>query len=261
MTKMMLAAGIAAVGLVAMAASGCSTPAGTGSSSSASPSPVSSPLPKGVLAEIMALGGPDGVGIGFGSVWVTSNEGTVLYRIDPTSDTVIAKIDVGHTMCGEPGFGFGRVWGTRLRQRPARAGGSEPATNRPVRAIAENGGQGVAVGAGSVWAGERIDPRTPREQPLHDSGPRFFNIVFGTGQSGRLTPCAASCPGSTRRPVRSPQPSRPASPVSPATTWRSPPGNCGFTPQAAGPAPGDQAGNEIWRIDPRTTPSPSPGLR
>jgi RNA polymerase subunit RPABC4/transcription elongation factor Spt4 len=48
--------------------------------------------------------------IGFWSVWVETHRGTTLYRVDPTTDKVVAQIDVGQESCGEPEVGFGRIW-------------------------------------------------------------------------------------------------------------------------------------------------------
>ena len=83
---------------------------------SQTPGPSGTPLPSGVLASIpLKVGGvgggaPSVATIGFGSVWVESHRGTQLFRIDPTSDRVIATIDVGQESCGEPEAGFGSVW-------------------------------------------------------------------------------------------------------------------------------------------------------
>ena len=83
---------------------------------SQTPGPSGTPLPSGVLASIpLKVGGvgggaPSVATIGFGSVWVESHRGTQLFRIIPTSDRVIATIDVGQESCGEPEAGFGSVW-------------------------------------------------------------------------------------------------------------------------------------------------------
>jgi streptogramin lyase len=53
---------------------------------------------------------PSAAAIGMGSVWVETHRDTKLFRIDPTTDTVVATIDIGQNACGQPAVGFGRVW-------------------------------------------------------------------------------------------------------------------------------------------------------
>lgn len=118
---------IVLVGLMSVACSGAVPASGAPVSPSAiaalpsqsapvptqAPAPSATPLPDGVLASIpLGVGGlaPSVATTGFGSVWVETHRGTELYRIDPTTDTVIATIDVGQESCGEPEIGFGQVW-------------------------------------------------------------------------------------------------------------------------------------------------------
>jgi hypothetical protein len=207
--KMIPGAGVAAVVLLATLASGCGGSAGKTSSASGA-SPTVSPRPKGVLAVIPTPGGPLGIATGFGSVWVTSENGSVLYRIDPATNKVIARIDVGHAMCGVPGIGFGRVWVPDCDFGPQGLVVVDPATNRVVRAIGDGVAGSVGLGAGRVWAGPRIDPATFGEQPLLKTGHDDLASSSGAGQSGCRMPftppitgtAMPPCSGSIRRPAR-----------------------------------------------------------
>jgi YVTN family beta-propeller protein len=128
------------------------------------PSPLASNLPPGVLAEIPVSGGPLRMGVGFGSVWVATHRDTLLYRIDPSTNKVIARIDVGQEECGTPGIGFGRVWA--IGCDPGTHGNLvvvDPSTNQVVGSL-RYGGLVSGFGAGSVWVGPRIDPKTLRVQ-------------------------------------------------------------------------------------------------
>src|SRR5262249_13511908 len=147
----------------AIAAAGCSGSARSGGPSS-SPSPER--LPKGVLAVIPTSGGPLGLGVGFGSVWVTSENGNVLYRIDPATKKVVANDKGGKAVRGGPGFGCGGVGVPDCNFGPHGLVVVAPATNRVVRTLADQVAGSVGIGAGSVWAGPRINPATLSEQPL-----------------------------------------------------------------------------------------------
>jgi len=179
MKKTILVALIGTAMAAAIAATGCSGSARTGGSPSSSPSP--DQLPKGVLAVIPVMGGPLGLGAGFGSVWVTTENGIVLYRIDPATNKVVAQIDVGQAMCGTPAFGFGRVWVPDCNFGPHGLVVVDPATNHVVRTLADQVAGSVGIGAGSVWAGPRIDPATLSEQPLLRTGHDDLAITFGDG--------------------------------------------------------------------------------
>ena len=94
------------------ASSGRALPAGTGSTTATPPPAVATKLPIGVLASIALPqgGAPASVAAGFGSIWVATHRGTVLYRIDESTDKVTAQIDVGQESCGVMAVGDDRVW-------------------------------------------------------------------------------------------------------------------------------------------------------
>ncbi|MDH3704811.1 MAG: hypothetical protein OES57_02020, partial [Acidimicrobiia bacterium] len=100
---------------------------------------------------------------GFGSVWITHDDGWVT-RFDPDTNTVVDRIEVG----GRPGWlepGSDSIWlGTGPDQQVVRI---DPATNTIAATIFVGGEQAVGVGENSagVWVGgwgqvTRIDPET-----------------------------------------------------------------------------------------------------
>lgn len=132
------------------------------------------PLSGDVVAEIPVDGFPQGVDVGFGSVWVAAADppdganGAVV-RIDPRSNEVVRTILVPNL----PEYldaGAGAVWATSNNGTIAEI---DPRTNQLVSTIriTEGGRTTVTVGGGAVWAAEltgagedavvvRIDPET-----------------------------------------------------------------------------------------------------
>lgn len=168
------------------------SPAALPAASTASPSVASTPrptaLPEGVLASIPLEAGsaPSAVVAGFGSIWVESHRGTLLYRIDPSTDKVIAEVDVGQESCGMPGIGFGRVWlmpcdtGTRTMI-------VDPGTNQVVGSFEGGSGGQMAFADGSAWTTSRtldgtflrIDPTTLKTTSTMSAGQGDDSIVAG----------------------------------------------------------------------------------
>jgi streptogramin lyase len=139
------------------------------------PAPSATPLPDGVLASIpLGIGGlaPSVAAIGFGSVWVETHRGTELYRIDPTTDKVIAAIDVGQESCSEPGIGFGRVW-LGPCDSSTKTIAVDATTNQVVGSFDALGGS-EAFTADAVWIPDnesklaRIDPKTYKTLATYD---------------------------------------------------------------------------------------------
>lgn len=116
------------------------------------------------------------IAVGAGSVWILSDSGGVLSRIDPVTNRVIARIRVAaHSYAAV--FGFGAVWittttGTGSVQR------IDPRTNRVVATIPVGPlPRFLAAGQGGVWTlnqGDgtvsRIDPATNRLTATIDVG-------------------------------------------------------------------------------------------
>jgi streptogramin lyase len=129
--------------------------------------PASPALPAGVLAEIQLDPGaaPTSVASGFGSVWVSSERGTTLYRIDPVSNAIVARIDVGQRACGELTIGFGRVWVPPCDDN-SKVVAVDPLTNTVVGGY--EGGYVAVATSDAIWGGDgtvglvKIDPRSYR---------------------------------------------------------------------------------------------------
>lgn len=114
------------------------------------------------VAAVLDVGGiPTDAAFGAGSVWVTDFDGAVI-RIDPFARRVLARIPVA----GQPGaiaVGAGAAW-VRTPDETARARDPlathlvkiDPKRNRVVGSVALGGGDGLAVGAGTVWAARRF---------------------------------------------------------------------------------------------------------
>jgi streptogramin lyase len=101
----------------------------------------------------------------YGAVWAAAHRATWLYRIDPTTNTVTARIDVGQKTCGAIGVGFSRLW-----LGPCNDGDKvvvvDPATNTVVGSVPAVNVNPSTDGT-SLWAGSypygllrRIDPAT-----------------------------------------------------------------------------------------------------
>ena len=123
-------------------------------------SPLTPPaLPAGVIKQFDLDPGaaPSAVAAGFGSMWINSHRGDALYRLDPKTNKIIARIQVGDC-CSTPVAAAGRIW----------AGDAviDPTTNRVVGNIPGDFGVYAAVD-GIPWKATgdalvRIDPRTYR---------------------------------------------------------------------------------------------------
>ncbi len=122
--------------------------------SSASPVPATSPpavLPSGVLASIPLDKGvaPNPIIVGFGSVWVATHRANTLYRIDPQTDKVSAKIDLGQSTCGPLAIASGRVW-TGFCDDSTKELAVDPTTNEIVGSLQAS--EVIGDLDGSLWA-------------------------------------------------------------------------------------------------------------
>jgi virginiamycin B lyase len=133
------------------------------------------PLTNEIVEQIAVEAFPQGIDVGFGSVWVASGdppEGTngAVTRINPRTNEVVLSIPVD----SQPEYlavGASGVWVT-ANDGTVRL--IEPSTNQvidPAARVAEGGRTSVAVGGGSVWGTvilgsdfigtvTRIDPET-----------------------------------------------------------------------------------------------------
>ena len=119
-----------------------------------------------VLARFLLPRPPKVIAFGFGSVWVTVSDDSTVYRIDPASNSIVARIPAGlpHAV-RELSIAHGAVW---VSDFPAdRVLRIDPASNRVVASVPVGSRPVGTLGTGdSVWVANnsdgslsRIDPR------------------------------------------------------------------------------------------------------
>ncbi len=113
------------------------------------------------------LASPDGemnVVSGAGSVWVASEAPGIVARINPQTNTVIARIKV------EPGshflaFGHDALWVVSAARRTLQK--VDPASNMAVKTTSLGSQPGfLAAGEGAVWVQEQLDGTVARIDPV-----------------------------------------------------------------------------------------------
>jgi DNA-binding beta-propeller fold protein YncE len=250
------------VTLAAACASCAASPSDPGLDSS--PSTSRGTLPKGVLAVIRAPGGPLLVAAGSGSVWVGSHRGTTLYRIDPATNKIIARVYLGMIACSVSA-GLGRVWVGGCAGSLGTAV-VDPANNQIAGLVPYEALQ-VGFGAGSAWLATppdpggtriiRINPVTLRVRAtigsLHQAASGGTGLVFADGSLWIMNSGSATV---TRM---NPATGRVIATIAAGTTAADElvagfaAGKLWIWPHVPIPgASGDAAGNKIWRIDPAT---------
>lgn len=155
------------------------------------------PATNEVVAEIALDGLPQGIAVGFGSVWVATSDppdgaNGGVSRIDPATNAVVKTILVPNL----PEFvaiGAGAVWTSSNNGTIAEV---DPQTNQLVGSIrvTEGGRMTLSAGGGAVWAAEiqttgeasplyRIDPTTLKAEQLPATFPAVtpLGMAFGAG--------------------------------------------------------------------------------
>lgn len=132
------------------------------------------------------LGRPPGhVTAGEGSLWVSSPEGHVVYRIDSERGSIVQTIPVGAGP-DEIVLGAGAAW--VVNGLDGTVSRIDPVTNQVVDTI-EVGSRpsGIAFGEGSLWVADPIrgsltpiDPGTDRPEPAADPEIPPFAVAVGT---------------------------------------------------------------------------------
>jgi YVTN family beta-propeller protein len=117
-----------------------------------------------ILASVAVPGNPNGMVGAFGSIWVSSRHQDAVYRIDPTTDAVTARISVG----AEPSYfaaDADAVWvvesGTDAIARIDPVSG---AVHEVTLGSAAYDGPMIAIAAGAVWAATE-DPAVVKVDP------------------------------------------------------------------------------------------------
>lgn len=129
--------------------------------------PSAQKLPPGVTASIETIPGgyPLSVTTGYGSVWVSQHRQTVLYRISPRTNKIVATIDLGRESCGRLTTGFGKVFVPRCDE-PNGVIVVDARKNRIVKVFRDAFTVQVVSAVGSIWLGkydgslQRLDPAT-----------------------------------------------------------------------------------------------------
>jgi streptogramin lyase len=145
------------------------------------------------------------IAVALGAVWVTADGGR-LYRIDPTTNRIVARILVGGPILGvEAGGGY--VWVTRPTEGVGELIRVDPARNRVTGAPIKVGAGPVAAvyGFGALWVTNtsppsvvRVDPSTSTVSTMGFTGAiaaghgslwvaREDTVVRADPKTGRLT--------------------------------------------------------------------------
>jgi streptogramin lyase len=122
-----------------------------------------------IVAKIKTPGFPGPVGVGFGSIWVGGHRSGIVYRIDPRTNRVAAKVEVPDTLCTYAALGAGSIWWPNCGEGGRYFYRIDPDR---MRLIGRRSGFAPRFGAGSLWftaggpgTGEaivRLDPRSGR---------------------------------------------------------------------------------------------------
>jgi virginiamycin B lyase len=141
-----------------------------------------------VVATIPVQGGPSGVAVGDGAVWVATrgaDRGRVV-RIDPAGNKVAASVAVPQGRA-ELAVGAGAVWVASFADNSVSR--IDPATGE-VAATIPVGRQpsGIAVAAGSVWVANALDDTVTRINP---AGNQVVATIPVPGQGSAFSLAAA----------------------------------------------------------------------
>jgi len=125
--------------------------------------------PAGAPNSIAVNGTPLAIASGYGSLWVAGHDATVLYRIDPATGRIRARIGEGTNACGPLGVAFNRIWIGHCDTGNTDAV-VDARTNRVVGRV-----NGLAFGFGfaSAW----VDAQQQNPTVLNRIDPRTFRVL------------------------------------------------------------------------------------
>lgn len=124
------------------------------------------------------------------AVWVAGTKPYSVQRIDPASNTIVAKIVLPGEACSGLAFGFGSVWIPVCGQKPAliRVDAQKNAVMATLSLPAVEAEGGIAASGDSVWlvTGKdgtlsRIDPSTNSVRQKVSIPPGSYNPIFSNG--------------------------------------------------------------------------------
>lgn len=156
----------------------------------------------------LSLGGaPDWLAISDDAVWVANSKFKAVQRVDPKTNSSVAKIEFPDEPCSGLTFAFGGLW-VPLCGKPASLARVDPRTNKIVATLpfgpADSEG-GITASEDSVWLAAdgngtllRIDPRTNAVRQRISVPAGSFNPLYSQGfvwitgnQTSVLTPVNA----------------------------------------------------------------------
>ena len=118
--------------------------------------------------------------------WVTAKEDGKVFRIDPSTNQVVAEIETGAGAHGIVIDGSG-VWVTNYRENSVSR--IDPATNEVVATIDDVGsGVGITAGDGAIWVStqghgvSRIDPETNTAALVVELSEWNYGVAFAAGE-------------------------------------------------------------------------------
>ena len=130
-----------------------------------------------------------GVVFDFGSIWIAGTREVELYRIDPTTNQIVATIELRSRPVTLTS-GEGSVWVREVDGTVQRIDGSSGELLATIATDAADNFGGIVVGGGFVWTNSRaapllqIDPRTNSQRSRFGSPPGAFigyRITYGGG--------------------------------------------------------------------------------
>ena len=127
------------------------------------PSPGISPETEEVVQTINLPGGPAGIVVGRGGVWVANSLGASVSHIDPDSGEVLATIEVGDAPV-DVALDDRGVWVTNSASGTVSR--IDPASDREVQTVpVGNGPHAIAAGPDGVWVANFLDGTVARIDP------------------------------------------------------------------------------------------------
>jgi ligand-binding sensor domain-containing protein len=131
---------------------------------------------------------------GYGSIWAASHVGQDVYRINPRTNKVVKRINVGENQCVGLTTGAGAVWVWNCAGETGRGVvyKIDPRTNRVVSHL--NGMYGT-FGDGSLWTQSQDWTRLLRVDPRSDVVLASIKLPIPLPATGHVFP-AAVCDGS-----------------------------------------------------------------
>jgi streptogramin lyase len=258
---------VVALGLTA----GCGGQA-TSRSTAASPSASQTPGPyAGASAQVEVAAGPRGVAVTGGSVWVASTIGNLLQRVDPTSNQVVATVELQRPVTLV--VLDDELWVSVLNANPESDDELvriDLATNAVAERISIPVFHNIAASAGSLWAADsrgelrRVDGTTGEVTEVGSMGGVSIGLaaseeaVFGIREDGMAwrLPVAGGAPMTSPLDVEVPGRSRVAvGPGADASVWVAVPRTVlaldpeDLSVRASLSLPGMELVNDLWVDD------------